>query len=403
MALLACLLLCLVVPTRADSLADGAVLRLLGRPPRHQANRLILRYPASPELDLVLAYQGGSFAAERERFWWDTGTRLGLFLQDKSRPGLIYELAIVPGPEPAGCLLSLQRVTPTEAVFLCSPEKGIDGAFHQFLYDSRAKTLAAHRQSPQFTFHEIHPTGSGAVLLGTNFRQFTAVQFSHSPNPVFLPLSEAQAQPWLRRASTGHSIVSNGEMVYFTPPKFTPVRFGPQQRFTLIEEGPERTRLILERTPKGVRRHKLQEPIGPWQLHEGLLWFGKSFYQDEGSGGVGGFGYFDPREPGFRIFSPAEIANWSASSLLVEPDAVWIGLVYNGEWGGSGGGLLRFDPQTQALRHWPLEEIIHAIRRSGPHLLLATSFGAALLDPELHLRRFFFPRFARRQALEAIR
>ena len=43
------------------------------------------------------------------------------------------------------------------------------------------------------------------------------------------------------------------------------------------------------------------ERIGPWQLTEGTLWFGKTFYDGEGHTGVGGFGYFDAARKAYRL------------------------------------------------------------------------------------------------------
>jgi hypothetical protein len=91
---------------------------------------------------------------------------------------------------------------------------------------------------------------------------------------------------------------------------------------------------------------KLAEEIGPAQVSEGTLWFAKTFYDSEGSTGVGGFGYFDTQTKSYKIYSPREVIDWSATAMLVEAEAVWIGLIHRGEYGDSSGGLLRFDRAT---------------------------------------------------------
>ena len=128
--------------------------------------------------------------------------------------------------------------------------------------------------------------------------------------------------------------------------------------------------------------------IGPRQISGGTLWFGETFYDGEGMTGVGGFGYFDPAERKFKVYSPPEIADWSVTAILVEPDVVWLALARHGEWGGSGGGLLRFDRGTEKVEMLELRDIAGTIARVGDRLLIATDFGAAVVL-ERKVRRFF--------------
>ena len=79
--------------------------------------------------------------------------------------------------------------------------------------------------------------------------------------------------------------------------------------------------------------------------------------------GTGGFGYFDINDRKYRIFSPPEVAKWSATSMLVEPDAVWVGLAHRGEWGTSYGGLLRYDRSTKESELLKLPDIANQIVR----------------------------------------
>lgn len=135
----------------------------------------------------------------------------------------------------------------------------------------------------------------------------------------------------------------------------------------------------------------LDEAIGPWQVVDGMLWFAKSLSDGEGPTGVGGFGYFDVAGRTYHIDCPAEIADWSATAMLVERDAVWLALANRGEYGDTGGGLLRFDRATRQVERWELHELVNEIARVGDGLVLATDVGAALLmDGEM--RRFFVDR-----------
>ena len=123
-------------------------------------------------------------------------------------------------------------------------------------------------------------------------------------------------------------------------------------------------------------------------MADGTFWFGKSFYDSEGSTGLGGFGYFDAQQQRYKIYTPTKIADWSVSALLVEPDAVWLALATRGEWGDRAGGLLRFDRSTKKVTKFELPDVATSIIRVGRRLLLATEFGAALVEDGV-VRRFF--------------
>jgi hypothetical protein len=144
------------------------------------------------------------------------------------------------------------------------------------------------------------------------------------------------------------------------------------------------------RVKDGYRREgtELNESIGPWQREGERIWFGKTFYDGEGSSGVGGFGYFDEQEKKLRMFEPPEIADWSVSALDVTPDAVWMGLVNNGEYGGSSGGLLRYDRHASEARQLSLTDIVLRLHYIDGKILAATDFGFAVVEGD-QITRFF--------------
>ena len=63
-------------------------------------------------------------------------------------------------------------------------------------------------------------------------------------------------------------------------------------------------------------------------------------------------------------------------------------LVHNGEWGGSSGGLLRFDPGPNAVRKYDVPDIGLQFMRTGENLLLATNSGFAIIVKD-ELTRYF--------------
>jgi hypothetical protein len=89
-----------------------------------------------------------------------------------------------------------------------------------------------------------------------------------------------------------------------------------------------------------------------------------------------------------RLFDPPEIADWSVSALDVTPEAVWMALVNNGEYGGSSGGLLRYDRHTGAARRLPLPDIALRLAHSNGKTLAATDFGFAVVAGD-RITRFF--------------
>ena len=78
----------------------------------------------------------------------------------------------------------------------------------------------------------------------------------------------------------------------------------------------------------------------------------------------------------------------SVSAILVEPDAVWLGIVRKGEYGGSPRGVLRYDRKTQTVRKYELPDAVYDFSASGNRMLIATSSGIAVIDGD-QIKRYF--------------
>jgi hypothetical protein len=388
--------------------------------------RLLHRAPVDSELDMVVAlgsprdWQPGT----GDGGWWDNTTTLGLFLQRRGEPGLLYKIAVENGPD-GECYAQVERATATDVVFSCAQEKGGPGPNRKFVYDVRAKELVKRVDYAPFAMRYVFVTGETAVLVGSDRRRLAALEYHPGREPAFRLLRGAQAESWTRRVPIATGTVGVGaeqrNEIYLAPKGFKPAHFGPGNRFTLSRDekagssAPEKPLVVLERIGGAVKRFPLpqstyeefrvarpsrvengysreaaemNEQIGPWQVADGTLWFAKTFYDGEGMTGVGGFGYFDAQAREYRTYSPEEIKDWSATAMLVESDSVWLGLAHHGEWGSSGGGMLRFDRATQKVNRLALRETVAEIARIGDRLVIATGFGAALFDGS-QLRRFF--------------
>jgi hypothetical protein len=366
-----------------------------------------VRAPVDDRHDLLLI-RGVAQSPLSSDFWWNRGDQLGLFLQERENPDLVYELAVLLNDE-LGCLVKVLRVTGSELVLSRQTEKTNRLENLKFFYDVRSKRLLRQAKYRPFAVARIVPKNGVPQFIAGDGKQLLVVRPTGEAGG-FEGLPEQPAQ----------AVVAPLPVRVWTTPSETfreldreprqPVQFGPGARFILGQESEkppeERWSRILERSngktqwfslpqstydefararPKrvrdGYRRDgaTISEEIGPCQVVGDHLWFGKTFYDAEGMTGVGGFGYFDPGTRSFTLFSPPEISDRSVSALLVEDDAVWMGLVHRGEYGGFGGGLLRWDRASQKAERDELDSIVNAITRHRGRLYLATEDGIAVL------------------------
>ena len=144
----------------------------------------------------------------------------------------------------------------------------------------------------------------------------------------------------------------------------------------------------LRTNPFTPEQYERQEVIGPYQIENGRMWFGKQYYDSEGMRGVGAFGYFDSSTRTYKLLSPPEITRYEISAILVQPDCVWLGLdQFVEDISKAPGGLVRWDRMTQAVQRYPLEFVVDGIRLEGNSLRLETRGGYALFRGGA-LRRF---------------
>jgi hypothetical protein len=225
--------------------------------------------------------------------------------------------------------------------------------------------------------------------MGSDRQRLIAVEFDPGREPAFHVLSDAAAQPWSGRLRVvaGSEGLPPRNVIYIENDQAPlPATVPALPRTTYDQFAIARP----QRVKDGYVRQgtELNESIGPWQREDSRIWFGKTFYDGEGSTGVGGFGYFDQQDRKLHLFEPPEIADWSVSALDVTPDAVWMGLVNNGEFGGSSGGLLRFDRQTNSARRFSLPDIAIRLAHMDGKILAATNFGIAVVEGD-RITRFF--------------
>jgi hypothetical protein len=133
------------------------------------------------------------------------------------------------------------------------------------------------------------------------------------------------------------------------------------------------------------------EQIGPYQKVADKVWIGKRFPQSTGTVGVGDIGYFDIARQDWTFLHIPEMAGWSASALLVEPAAIWVGLVQLSDDDNRSGGLLHYDRATKKATVIPVPDVIENVARIGRRLYCGTAEGFAIVDQDQAHRFEFTP------------
>ena len=148
-----------------------------------------------------------------------------------------------------------------------------------------------------------------------------------------------------------------------------------------------------ERVKNGYTRNivTIDESVGAWQRVGDRIWFGKSFYDGEGSTGVGDLGYFDTVKKTFTFLRLPSFAPWSTSALLVDRDIAWVGLVGRYELSTRSNGLVRVDVRNGQTRRYDIHEVIDRIVRWNDTLYLSTDDGLYALRGDRLTRYRFEP------------
>ncbi len=126
----------------------------------------------------------------------------------------------------------------------------------------------------------------------------------------------------------------------------------------------------------------LESEIGPWQLADGQLWFGLSFYDGEGISGVGGIGTFDFATRKYQIGYLKEIAGESAFVIRVEPQTIWLGLGVHPEGTDVGTGIAKISRADHAVVRYKAPGIVNSFVRVGDRLFAATTDGMMVFSDD---------------------
>lgn len=405
-------------------------------PSFHRRNREIVNFKTVfkkpiDEEHLLLVVRGGAplpgWNAQPEELFWNESDFLGIFLMEAGDSDLVWELAIMPGPEYGG-LASIARADSDSIVFqMTHTDYRLPRPWLKVFFDAAAKRSTGQKWYTPPAVSAIAAAGEESYFVAQS--ETGPLVFLLSGDSAQLVEGERLERALVRAQAEESTFgsLANGEFAATVPSVLSP--FGPgdgcrcdecpvdekgrwhlgcTRRLagsvvdTVVETGENkkaRYRLSStsfeefaaarpERVKQGYGRDaaSLVEQIGPYQLDGDRLWFAKLFYDGEGLTGVGGLGYFDLSEKRFTLFAPPEIAGWSASAILVEEEAVWVGLVGHPEGATYSGDLLRFDRAGERAEVFPIPDTILELKSSESGILAGTSNGLYIVRPEGTLR-----------------
>lgn len=345
-------------------------------------------------------------------------------------PDTVWELAILPVWDPS---IEVGHVDDRSIVLRTTTDYGIISKF-RFFFDVASKQLLKQLEYPPLSVKQILSSNNELYFMigiRENFNGFfqerKVIARLHEGRPMVvgggerdLVLARIKEKP----LSDGGGSLSIGSQEQFKVRQVSQARtHGGTHEVTVMAEQvgdetkfyklPKSTFEELARfRPAAASPHKHSglpidenyifedEGIGPYQIFENRFWFGKTFYDGEGSSGIGGFGYFDPEKRRYVVFSPPEIIRRSVSALLVEERNVWLGLVIHPEGADLSGGLLRYGRSSSWVEQFDVgfddgekyaKEVITQIRRWQGVLYLATTDGLFILKDNLQTHYVFEP------------
>lgn len=133
----------------------------------------------------------------------------------------------------------------------------------------------------------------------------------------------------------------------------------------------------------------IEQSIGHMILKDGRIWFGITFYEGEGSEGVGGLGFFDLKTERFGILRAPFLLDCSITKLEFDENKLWILTNSRGEWGNSRcSGLVSYDISNGEYSTYtpPLKPYSHLtmlnFSKVGPNFWTTTSQGIIEFNTE---------------------
>ncbi len=418
-------LLLVVIPLSAQLTPNPEFRETAVIPAFHRRNPNIVHFQTFYRKDLdgthtLLLIRGGGptprWRLPLKYFWWNRDDLVGLFLMKTGNPDLVWELAILANKH--DIRVEVVRADNSSIVLSRFGDYCIQTDSMKLFFDVTSKRVLKRVEFAPLPVREILALDDDLYVVVGSQEQTVVVRLDEGEPILTMGAEMEPALARAREAPAGHvtPFVSSS---FAIRREYLPI--GSQGRFAASLVFQPYTRAVegvaervgdeykLYELPKSTyeefararpRRVKdgyrpevatFEEVIGTYQIVGDRFWFGKAFYDGEGLTGVGGFGYFDPKEKKYVVFSPPEVAPWSASALLVEGKDIWLGLARHPEGATYSGGLLRYERDSGQAEEFDVGEVISQIKRWQGWLYLATANGLYILQDDRLRRHVFEP------------
>ena len=419
-------MLLVVIPLSAQLTPNPEFRETAVIPAFHRRNPNIVYFQTFYRKDLdgrhtLLLVRGGAptrgWPLPLKHLLWTRDDLLGMFLMKAGNPDLVWEMAMLASDN--DYQVNVARVDDSAIVLSRTVGAyGFRADTIKLFFDVKSKRLLERADYPPVPVREIFLVNDQLFLVAGAKPQ-TLVATVREGEPILAVGAEMKpALARTREAPAGHvtpfvsssfairreylPIGSQGRFVaslvfqpYTRAVEGVAERVGDEYKLYELPKSTyeEFARARPRRVQDGYRPEvaTFEEVIGTYQIVGERFWFGKTFNDGEGHTGVGGFGYFDPEEKKYVVFSPAELADWSASALLVEDEVVWVGRIRHPEGSAFSGGLLRYERDSGGAEEFDIGEVIFQMKRWQGSLYLATANGLYILQDDRLTRYVFEP------------
>jgi hypothetical protein len=160
----------------------------------------------------------------------------------------------------------------------------------------------------------------------------------------------------------------------------------PRER--LVEDALRAERSLVKRTldhtiSAAPRDNDIDQDYGACARSDGSIWFGISYYDGEGSTGMGGIGHHDPKTGKTEIRRPEVLRGSSITQLSYDGEYLWLGTAGNYECTGTPPtlGLVRYHWKTDRALTFldgddgPCGLLVNGFVQLGDDLWIATDLG----------------------------
>ncbi len=296
---------------------------------------------------------------------WARGELLGIFAH---RGDQIVPISIQPNEE-FPTAVWIEKQSPDSITFgLADPDVGRLSGNLKIFFDPKTYFPRRIVQFAPVNVRGIRLVNGMITLLGSDGNQEFSAQ---EHNGVW----RVSVSPGIPPPTVAPPLVGSGAPV-------------PPMPVSTIAQFEQARSARAKQIPPEVPR-EVAETVGPYQRVGRKIWIGKTFYDVDGSVGVGDIGYFDETTQNWVFLHIPEMADWSTSALLVEADTIWVGLVRHGEGMSEPGGLLHYSLTAHKATRIPLPDVIDKIIRFRTRIYCGTSRGFAIVE-QTQVHRFEF-------------